>query len=69
MRLEMLKWLQATDDIVPFDEDARFTRETLLSKGRSVAGPGHDDEILAQIDAGAGIGELMRFCASLGGAQ
>lgn len=69
LRFEMLKWLQATDDIVPFEEDSRFTREMFLAKGRSVAGPDHDEEILAKIDAGAGIGELMRFCASLGGAR
>ena len=67
MRFSLMKWLQATGDIVPYEADRRFTREMLFTKGRAVAGEGHDAEILAKIDAGADIGELMRFCASLGG--
>ena len=67
MRCRLMKWLQATDDIVPFEPDRRFTRDMLLAKGRAVAGKGHDADILAKIDAGADIGELMRFCASLPG--
>ncbi len=65
MRFSLMKWLQATGDIVPYEADRRFTREMLFTKGRAVAGEGHDAEILAKIDAGADIGELMRFCASL----
>lgn len=39
MRLEMLKWLQATDDVVPFDHDARFTPEMLWARVRGMVPP------------------------------
>ena len=65
MRFRLMKWLQETSDIVPFEQDRRFTREMLLAKGRAVAGDGHDPEILDLIDRGAGIGEVIRFCLSL----
>ena len=68
LQLKLLKWLQTTADIVPFDQDQRFTREMLLAKGRAVAGPGHDAEILTKIQEGVGIGELIRYCLILGGA-
>ncbi len=65
MRYRLMRWLQETADIVPFDGDMRFTREMLLAKGRAAAGKGHDEEILARIDAGAGIGEVIQFALSL----
>ena len=65
LRLQMLKWLQETSDIVPFKHDSRFTETMLLNKARSVAGPGHDPELLEAIRDGAGIGELMGFAHSL----
>ena len=65
LRLRLLKWLQETSDIVPFQHDSRFTETMLLSKARSVAGPDHDAELLQAIRAGAGIGEIMGFAHSL----
>lgn len=65
LRYRLMKWLMATDDVVPYEEDQRFTREMLLNKGRSVLGKGHDDIILAKIDDGAGIGELMGYLVGL----
>ncbi len=65
LRYRLMKWLQATDDIVPFEPDRRFTPQMLLAKARGVAGEGHDAEIMARIEAGADIGPLMAYCHSL----
>lgn len=65
LRYQLMKWLQATDDIVPLEPDRRFTPQMLLAKARGVVGKGHDDEIMAKIEAGADIGPLMAYCYSI----
>ena len=69
LRYQLMKWLQATDDIVPFEPDRRFTPQMLLARARAVAGEGHDEEIMARIEAGADIGPLMAYCDSLAKGQ
>lgn len=36
MQRKMLKWLEATDDIVPFELDERFTPEMLWARVRGL---------------------------------
>lgn len=39
LRCKMLKWLESTDDIVPYAADSRFTPEMLWARVRSLVPP------------------------------
>lgn len=65
LRLAMLKWLQATGDVVPFDYDQRFTPEMLWARVRCLVPPEREDEVRGMIADGVGFGVLMNFCRSL----
>ncbi len=65
MQLQLLKWLQATDDIVPFDEDQRFTPEMYWARVRHLVPAGREDDVRAMIARGANFAELMEFCRGL----
>ena len=67
MRLEMLKWLQATDDVVPFDHDARFTPEMLWARVRGMVPPEKTDEVKQMIADGINFPMLMHYCRELAG--
>ena len=65
MRYRMLKWLEETDDIVPFQRDERFTPRMMIAKGCAVAGMEHEAEIRAKVEQGASFIELMTFAHGL----
>ena len=65
MRCRMLKWLEETDDIVPFQRDERFTPRMMIAKGCAVAGTEHEAEIRAKMEQGASFIELMTFAQGL----
>ena len=66
MKSAMLKWLQSTDDIVPFEMDRRFTTKMLWSKVKQLVPPEKKDEVIKMIEGGAGIVEVMRYGHELG---
>lgn len=45
MQRKMLKWLEATDDIVPFELDERFTPEMLWARVRGLVPPEKEAEV------------------------
>ena len=63
MQREMLRWLQMTADVVPFEPDQRFTREMMLAKARKIVPPEKMDRLVALLDAGMpffpAIGKVM----------
>lgn len=65
LRLAMLKWLQATGDVVPFDYDQRFTPEMLWARVRHLVPPEQEDKVRGMIADGVGFGVLMNYCRSL----
>ena len=67
MRLDMLKWLQATDDVVPFDHDARFTPEMLWARVRGMVPPEKAGEVRQMIADGVSFPMLMNHCRGLAG--
>lgn len=64
---EMLKWLQSTADIVPFELDQRFTKEMLWAKVRGMVPPEAEKEVRDLIDNHADFQYLMQYCAKLNG--
>lgn len=65
LQREMLKWLQATCDVVPYDHDRRFTEETLWRKVRHLVPDGHEEEVREKIRSGMGIAPLFGYCIGL----
>ena len=65
MQRETLKWLQATDDIVPFAQDQRFTPEMLWARVRGLVPPDKEEQVRGMIAAGTPFPVLMNFCHSL----
>ncbi|MPN38012.1 hypothetical protein SDC9_185534 [bioreactor metagenome] len=65
MRLDMLKWLQATDDVVPFDYDQRFTPEMLWARVRRMVPAGKEDEVRQMIADNVSFPVLMNYCRTL----
>ncbi len=62
LRGKQLLWLMQTADAVPFDFDSRFSKEMIWAKVRPLVPPGHEEEIRAQIAAGANLFTLIRQC-------
>ena len=52
LRGEMLRWLQSTSDIVPFEKDERFTREMMLSRARKSVPPEKLPKVIEYLDRG-----------------
>ncbi len=65
LRLAMLKWLQATDDIVPFNYDQRFTKEMLWAKVRPMVHKEDENKVREMIDKNVGFGKLLQYCRQL----
>ena len=65
LRLEMLKWLQNTDDTVPFTYDQRFTPEMIRARVRRNIPKGREEEIQAMIDNGKTLPEIMQYLRHL----
>ena len=65
MRYRMLKWLEGTADIVPFERDARFTPEMMFARARAIVPPHHLEMIREKIREGITFTQLMALCRSL----
>lgn len=65
MQYAMLKWLQATDDIVPFEQDQRFTPEMLWARVRGLVPSDKEPQVREMIGQGTPFPVLMNFCRSL----
>lgn len=65
MQLGMLKWLQRTADVVPFQEDARFTPEMMWARVRALVPGEHAEEVRQKIRDGMPFVSLMQYCRNL----
>lgn len=65
MRFDMLKWLEATADVVPYEEDQRFTPEMLWARVRSLVPPDMEPQVREMIASGVSFGMLMGYCRGL----
>lgn len=65
MQHDMLKWLQATADIVPFEYDQRLTPEMTWARVRAIVKPENEKKVKEMIDAGVSFGSLMSYCKEL----
>ena len=65
MRLDMLKWLQATADIVPYEFDQRFTPEMMWARVRHLLRPEDEPAVRDMIANHVGFAKLMQYCKDL----
>ena len=65
LQIALMKWLQETSDIVPFDFDHRFTEESMWSKLKPVVPAGYEEDVRQKIRSGWGVGALFGYCFSL----
>jgi len=61
----MLKWLEATADIVPFERDERFTPEMLWARVRGLVPPEKEAEVRKMIADKVSFPVLMGYCRGL----
>ncbi len=59
MQLDLLKWLQTTSDIVPYEYDARFTPEMMFGRIRRMLPPGKEELARQLIREGKGFAEII----------
>ena len=64
-RYKLLKWLQHTDSIVPFDYDQRFTKEMMWAKVCSMVKKEHEAEVKKLINEGIAFNALISYCVKL----
>lgn len=62
---KMLKWLEATADIVPFEEDQRFTPEMYWARVRHLVPPPLEGKVRDLIAQGCNLAVLMDRCRSM----
>lgn len=61
----LLKWLERTADIVPFQYDERFTKPMMLSKISAWIRGDNLDKAKEMIDKGCSFSELLNYCIKL----
>ncbi len=66
MKDAMLKWLEGTADVVPYQLDSRFTPEMIFARSKSYAAPEDYDLIKEKIASGASFVEVMQFARESG---
>ncbi len=62
---QLLKYLQQTADVVPFDIDSRFTKKMMWSKLKPLCPQGEEDNVKALIEQGMPFGALIFHCLEL----
>lgn len=67
LQTAMLKWLQSTADIVPYDMDRRFTAEGMWSRVRDMVPPEYEAEVRKKIQEGMRLAPLGEYCRKLTG--
>lgn len=65
MRLQGLRWMMETADVVPFQKDARWTRDMMLFKARRALPPERMPEFEALIDGGLPFFDALARCGGL----
>lgn len=66
MRIQLMRWMLATADVVPLTEDARFTPEMLWARARSMVPKEYEADVREKIARGMPFPELMGYCRRLG---
>lgn len=61
LKEKMLDWYQDTCDIVPFDYDARFSKEMLWSMVKPKIAPEHYEDVQNILDNGGGLAEISKY--------
>ncbi len=62
MQFDMLKWLQSTADIVPYEYDQRMTPEMTWARVRALIRPEEEQQVKEMIANGTPFGTLMGYC-------
>lgn len=65
MKGKLLKWLQQTADIVPYEIDSRFTKKMMWSKVGGMVPEDQKENVLKMIDEGITFSALLSHCISL----
>lgn len=65
MQVELMRWLQRTSDVVPYQYDKRFTDEMLWAKVKNDCPPGFEDDVKEKIRSGMKQGMLYMYLAKL----
>ena len=62
MQKDVLKWLQATADVVPFHYDSRFNPQMMWEMVKHKVSEEKEDQVRKMIREGATLPAIMRFC-------
>lgn len=65
LQVALMKWMQATSDVVPHELDSRFTPEMLWNKVKGMCPEGKEDEVRQKIKDGITLGQLMMYMYSI----
>jgi len=62
---KMLNWYQSTCDVVPYDEDERFSKKMIWEKVKMLCPKGYEDDVKAKIEGGMGLFPVRYYCQDL----
>ena len=65
MQIALMKWMQATADVVPYEFDSRFTPEMLWNKVKRRCPKEKEGEVLQIIESGVTLGQLMMYMQTI----
>lgn len=65
LQVELMRWLQATSDVVPYAYDQRFTPEMLWAKVKNQCPPGYEADVKEKIRQGMKQGLLYLYVKEL----
>lgn len=65
MQIVLMKWLQTTADVVPYEPDSRFTPEVFWNKVKRLCPKEMEREVRQKIENGMTLGQLMMQVPSL----
>mgnify|MGYP000843809723 FL=1 len=62
---KLLRWMQETSDIVPFDYDSRMNETMLWNLVKGMVPADKEDDVRGKIRSGISIGALFGYCKSM----
>lgn len=65
MQIALMKWMQETADVVPYELDSRFTPEMLWNKVKRMCPKGKEGEVWQKIKSGVTLGQLMMYMQTI----
>ncbi len=65
MREQMLKWLQATADVVPYELDTRMTTEMMWHKICHLVPPEQEQEVRKMLENALTLNDVWEYCKTL----